>query len=60
MLVRFLHDKDARKYRDFCKGMKEGRSGEENLQATFRWDYTALLKAFGAKIGVPKLRRMPS
>jgi hypothetical protein len=59
-LVRFLHGKDARKYRDFWKGVKEGRSGEESLQATFRWDYTALLTAFGAKIGVPKLRRMPS
>jgi hypothetical protein len=59
-LVRFLHDKDAKKYRDFCRGVKEGHSGEESLQATFRWDYTALLKAFGTKIGVPKLRRLPS
>jgi hypothetical protein len=57
-LIRFLAEKNKAMYRQFCLAIKEGRSAEESLQLVFGWDYDALLKAFGTKIGVPKLRRL--
>lgn len=56
-LVRFLAEKDKTKYRQFCRAIKDGRSAEESLGLVYRWDYTALVKAFGVKIGVPRLKR---
>lgn len=57
-LVRFLHEKDKRKYRQYCLAIKDGRFAEESLKLAYGWDYDALINAFGKSIGVSKLRRV--
>jgi hypothetical protein len=54
-LVKFLVTRDRRKFGEFVRGIKEGMTAEESLQATYRGSLADLLAAFGTAIGVPGL-----
>jgi hypothetical protein len=55
-MVRFLVARDRKKFAEFVRGIKEGMTAEESLQATFRGSIDDLVAAFGASIGLPGLK----
>ena len=55
-LVKFLVARDRRKFAEFVRGIKEGMTAEESLQASFKGSIDNLVAAFGATIGVPGLK----
>ena len=56
-LVTFLANRDVKKFAAFVKAVKEGASVEESLQQSFKAGLDDLVKAYGAAVGVPNLRR---
>ena len=56
-MVRMLISRDARKFAEFVRGIKEGTPVEEALQKTFGGSLDDLVKAYGATVGVPYLAR---
>lgn len=56
-LVRFLLTRDREKFAAFIRGVKEGLSVEDALQASYRATLDELLLAYGRAIGVPRLTR---
>jgi len=56
-MVRMLISRDARKFAEFVRGIKEGTPVEEALQKTFGGSLDDLVKAYGATVGVPHLSR---
>jgi len=55
-LVKFLVARDRRKFAEFVRGIKEGMTAEESLQAAFQGSIDDLVAAFGGAIGVPGLK----
>jgi len=55
-LVRFLVTRDRKKFAEFVRGIKEGQTAEESLQATFKGSINDLVAAFGTSIGIPNLK----
>jgi hypothetical protein len=55
-LVKFLVARDRRKFGEFVRGIKEGMTAEESLEAAFKGTPADLVAAFGAAIGVPGLQ----
>jgi hypothetical protein len=55
-LVRFLVLRDRKKFAQFIRGIKEGMTAEESLEAAFNGSLANLIAAFGGAIGVPQLR----
>jgi len=55
-LVKFLVARDRRKFAEFVRGIKEGMTAEESLQAAFKGSIDDLVAAFGGAIGVPGLK----
>ncbi len=56
-MVRMLISRDARKFAEFVRGIKEGTPVEESLQRTFGGSLDDLVRAYGASVGVPHLSR---
>jgi hypothetical protein len=56
-MVRMLISRDARKFAELVRGIKEGTPVEEALQKTFGGSLDDLVKAYGATVGVPHLSR---
>ena len=54
-MVRMLISRDARKFAEFVRGIKEGTPVEESLQRSFGGSLDDLVKAYGAAVGVPNL-----
>ena len=54
-MVRMLISRDARKFAEFVRGIKEGTPVEESLQRSFGGSLDDLVKAYGAAVGVPHL-----
>ena len=54
-MVRMLISRDARKFAEFVRGIKEGMPVEESLKRSFGGTLDDLVKAYGAAIGVPNL-----
>lgn len=54
-LVRFLVSRDRRRFADFVRGIKEGLSAEESLEAAFDASLADLVAAFGRAINLPGL-----
>jgi hypothetical protein len=55
-LVRFLVDRDRKRFAEFVRGIKEGMTAEESLQQAFKGSLAELIGAFGRSIGVPNLK----
>jgi len=55
-LVKFLVARDRRKFAEFVRGIKEGMTAEESLQAAFQGSIDDLVAAFGGAIGLPGLK----
>ena len=56
-MVRMLINRDARKFADLVRGVKEGTPVEECLHRSFGGSFDDLVKAYGATVGVPGLSR---
>ena len=56
-LVRFLVSRDRKRFAQFVQMVKEGRSAEDALAATYRATLDELLVVYGRAIGVPNLTR---
>jgi len=56
-MVRMLISRDARKFAEFVRGIKEGTPVEESLQRSFGGSLDDLVRAYGATVGVPHLAR---
>lgn len=56
-LVRFLVDRDRRKFAAFVRAVKEGTPVEEALRSSYRAGLDELLLAYGRTVGVPSLAR---
>ena len=54
-MVRMLISRDARKFAEFVRGIKEGTPVEESLQRSFGGSLDDLVKAYGTAVGVPNL-----
>lgn len=54
-LVKFLVARDRKKFAEFVRGIKEGMTAEESLEAAFKGSLAELIAAFGTAIGVPGL-----
>jgi hypothetical protein len=54
-LVRFLVVRDRAKFAEFVRGIKEGLSAEESLEAAFRASLADLVAAFGRAMNLPNL-----
>ena len=54
-MVRMLISRDARKFAEFVRGIKEGMPVEESLKRSFGGTLDDLVKAYGAAVGVPNL-----
>lgn len=55
-LVKFLVIRDRKKFGEFVRGIKEGMTAEESLQAAYHGSLTDLIAAFGKAIGAPALK----
>lgn len=55
-LVKFLVARDRKRFAQFVRGIKEGLSAEESLEAAFNGSLANLIAAFGGAIGVPNLK----
>lgn len=55
-LVKFLVNKDRKKFAEFVRGIKEGMTAEESLQASYKGSINDLVGAFGKSIGIPNLK----
>jgi hypothetical protein len=55
-LVKFLVARDRKKFAQFVRGIKEGMTAEESLEAAFNGSLANLIAAFGGAIGVPNLK----
>lgn len=55
-LVKFLVNRDRKKFAEFVRGIKEGQTAEESLQASYKGSINDLIAAFGASIGIPNLK----
>jgi hypothetical protein len=55
-LVKFLVARDRKKFAEFVRGIKEGMTAEESLEAAFKGSLADLIAAFGGAIGVPDLK----
>jgi len=55
-LVKFLVARDRSKFAEFVRGIKEGMTAEESLQAAFKGSIDDLVAAFGGAIGVAGLK----
>jgi len=55
-LVKFLVARDRKKFADFVRGIKEGMTAEESLEAAFQGTLADLVAAFGGAVGVPSLQ----
>jgi hypothetical protein len=55
-LVKFLVARDRKKFAEFVRGIKEGMTAEESLQAAFQGTLADLVAAFGKAIGAPGLQ----
>ena len=55
-LVKFLVARDRKKFAQFVRGIKEGMTAEESLEAAFKGSLTNLIAAFGSTLGVPNLQ----
>jgi hypothetical protein len=55
-LVRFLVARDRRKFDQFLRGIKEGMTPEESLEAAYQGSLADLIAAFGQSLGVPQLK----
>jgi hypothetical protein len=58
-MVRMLIGRDAKKFAEFVRGIKEGTPVEESLERSFGGSLDDLVKAYGAAVGVPHLTRAP-
>lgn len=58
-MVRMLIGRDAKKFAEFVRGIKEGTPVEESLERSFGGSLDDLVKAYGAAVGVPNLSREP-
>jgi hypothetical protein len=58
-MVRMLIGRDAKKFAEFVRGIKEGTPVEESLERSFGGSLDDLVKAYGAAVGVPHLAREP-
>lgn len=56
LLVKFLVARDPKRFAEFIRGIKEGMTPEESLEAAFQGSLADLIAAFGGAIGVPDLR----
>ena len=56
-IVRMLINRDARKFAEFVRGIKEGMPAEESLERSFGGSLDDLVRAYGATVGVPNLSR---
>ncbi|MFM7207307.1 MAG: hypothetical protein ACKO4T_11650 [Planctomycetaceae bacterium] len=56
-MVRMLITRDARKFAEFVRGIKEGTPAEESLRRSFGGSLDDLTRAFGGAVGVPQLGR---
>ncbi|MBU6309711.1 MAG: DUF1570 domain-containing protein [Planctomycetes bacterium] len=56
-MVRMLISRDARKFAEFVRSIKEGTPVEDALQQTFGGSLDDLVRAYGATVGVPHLAR---
>ena len=54
-MVRMLISRDARKFAEFVRGIKDGTPVEESLQRSFGGSLDDLVKAYGTAVGVPNL-----
>jgi hypothetical protein len=55
-LVKFLLARDRRKFVQFVRGIKEGMTPEESLEAAYQGSLADLIAAFGQSLGVPQLK----
>ncbi len=55
-LVKFLVKRDRKKFAEFVRGIKEGMTAEESLQASYKGSISDLVAAFGVSIGIPNLK----
>lgn len=55
-LVRFLVTRDRKKFAEFVRGIKEGQTAEESLQAAYKGSINDLVAAFGTSIGIANLK----
>jgi len=55
-LVKFLVARDRKKFAEFVRGIKEGMTAEDSLEAAFHGSIGDLVAAFGEAIGVPTLK----
>jgi len=55
-LVKFLVGCDRRKFGELVRGIKEGMTAEESLQAAYQGTLTELVAAFGKAINAPGLK----
>lgn len=55
-LVKFLLARDRRKFVQFVRGIKEGMTPEESLEAAYQGSLADLIAAFGQSLGVPHLK----
>jgi hypothetical protein len=58
-MVRMLIGRDARKFAEFVRGIKEGTPVEESLERSFGGSLDDLVRAYGIAVGVPNLSREP-
>lgn len=56
LLVRFLEERDRQKFAQFVRGIKEGQTVEQSLQAAYGWSRDQLVANFGQRLDIP-LRR---
>jgi hypothetical protein len=55
-LVKFLMARDRQKFAQFVRGIKEGMTPEQSLEAAYQGSRAELIAAFGQSLGVPQLR----
>ncbi len=55
-LVKFLLARDRKKFVQFVRGIKEGMTPEESLEAAYQGSLADLIAAFGQSLGVPHLK----
>jgi hypothetical protein len=55
-LVKFLMARDRRKFVQFVRGIKEGMTAEDSLEAAYQGSIADLITAFGQSLGVPQLK----
>jgi hypothetical protein len=56
-MVKFLVGRDARKFAQFVRSIKEGTPVEQALQDAYGASIDELVKAYGTAVGVPALQR---